>query len=293
MDAPSFELTLLPGARALLEHHARELPQRDELCGAFCGALALRAAGVDEHDGAPLDQDAVALAAGSVVAETPDTASLPLGEQGRRDYRVSLSLTDDSVLAGTTAPGLVRAIEQLAGNQLAAIPYAGPWTAAALDGLFELAGGLAHPVTLVANHATAHLWGTHPRVDQLLAYLLDGELYGPPPDWRVGHFACIVGRVRGPAGILYVLADTYPALGSDGLHLQPRERLASALERRGDPADERPPAPAANGVRPPRGGGIIAVVATGDASALRAGAQALGLSERAWDNGTVTAEMPR
>ena len=65
---PALDLTFLPGARRLLEIHARELPQRDDLCGAFCGALALGAAGIDEHQGEPLDQDAVALAAGSVVS---------------------------------------------------------------------------------------------------------------------------------------------------------------------------------------------------------------------------------
>ena len=300
MDAPSFELTLLPGARALLEVQARELPQRDELCGAFCGALALQAAGLEQGDGEPLDQDAVALAAGSVVSETPDTASLPFGEGGRRDYRVSLPLTRDGTLSGTTAPGLVHAIEQLAGEELVAIPYSGPWSSAVLDGLFGLARGLANPVTLVANHATVHLWGTHPRVDELLDYLLDGDLEGPPPDWRVGHFACVVGRVSGPAGALYALADTYPALGTGGVHLQPRERLAAALERRETPAADSRETPAAAGDQAPvaerarrPAGGIIVVAAMDDAPALRAGAQALGLAEGAWDNGTVTAEMLR
>ncbi len=60
-----------PGARELLAIHERELPQSDDLCGAFCGALALAAAGIDARDGEPLDQDAVALAAGSVVCERP------------------------------------------------------------------------------------------------------------------------------------------------------------------------------------------------------------------------------
>jgi hypothetical protein len=46
MTGASLELTLLQGARELLAAHARELPQRDDLCGAFCGALALRAAGI-------------------------------------------------------------------------------------------------------------------------------------------------------------------------------------------------------------------------------------------------------
>src|SRR5262249_3128835 len=61
-------LTPLPGARALLAIHSRELPQRDDLCGAFCASLALRAAGVEDHAAEPLDQDAVALAAGSIVS---------------------------------------------------------------------------------------------------------------------------------------------------------------------------------------------------------------------------------
>ena len=76
------EMTLLPGARELLAVHARELPQRDDLCGAFCGALALRAAGIGDHDGAPLDQDEVALAAGSVVAGARAPGVLPQGEPG-------------------------------------------------------------------------------------------------------------------------------------------------------------------------------------------------------------------
>ena len=42
-DRTALELTLLPGARELLDIHSQELPQRDDLCGAFCAALALRA----------------------------------------------------------------------------------------------------------------------------------------------------------------------------------------------------------------------------------------------------------
>jgi len=268
------QATFLPGARTLLAVHARELPQRDDLCGAFCGALALRAAGIEDHDGEPLDQDAVALAAGSVVSGLRDPGALPFGEQGRRDYRLSLPAIDDPAVSGTTAAGLVRAIGELAGGRLAAIPYSGPWTAGTLGGLFELAAALAGPATLVANLATRHLWGTRARVDQLLDYLFDGEQAGPAPDWDVGHFACVIGRVRGPAGDLYAVADTYPSLGSGGVHLQPRERLAAALERREKPA-----------------GGVIAVVCAEEEPALRSGAAALGLAEGAWDNGTVTPEM--
>lgn len=270
---PTLEIALLPGARELLAIHARELPQRDDLCGAFCGALALGAAGIERRAEEPLDQDAVGLAAGSIVSTHPDPRNLPRGETGRRDYRLALPFVEDAAVSGTTAAGVVRAVGELSAGALAAIPYSGPWSAGTLDGLFELAAGRARSVTLIANLATHHLWGGGPRVGELLAYLYDGERSGPAADWDVGHFVCVVGRVRGPGGSLYVVADTYPSLGRGGVHVQPAERLAAAIERRDKPA-----------------GGVIAVVAAEDAPAVRAGAGVLGLQEGIWDNGTVTAE---
>jgi hypothetical protein len=270
------DIALLPGARELLAVHARELPQRDDLCGAFCGALALRAAGVETHDGEPIDQDAVALVAGSVVSGVRAAGTLPHGEGGRRDYRVSLPFVEDPDVSGTTAAGLLDAVQRLSGGALAAIPYTGPWSASTLAGLFDLAAALERPATLVANLATRHLWGGRASVNQLLGYLLDGEQDGPPPDWDVGHFACVIARVRGPRGSLYGVADTYPALGDGGVHVQPQERLAAALTR--------PEAPA---------GGMLVAVFAEDAATVRAGADALGLSEGVWDNGTVTRETLR
>jgi hypothetical protein len=274
MGSPcSLDLLLLPGARALLAIHARELPQRDDLCGAFCGSLALRAAGVGGDD--TLDQDAVALASGSVVSAVPDSSALPFGEPGRRDYRLRLPLVEEASTSGTTAEGLIGAIAELSGERILALPYTGPWSAATLAGLFELIAALARPASLVANIATHHLWGSRARADQLLAYLLEGNLDGPAPDWDVGHFVCILARLRGPSGSLYLLADTYPSLGDRGVHLQPQERLAAAIERRDMPA-----------------GGVLALVAAQDAPAVRAGAGALGLIEGAWENGSVAHRAP-
>src|SRR5271154_3794314 len=133
------DVRLLPGAGELLALHARELPQRDDLCGAFCGALALGAAGIDSHGDSPLDQDAVALAAGSVISGVREPGALPRGETGRRDYRVSLPLVEDADVSGTTAAGLRDALERLSGGALEAIPFAGPWSAGTLGGLFDLA----------------------------------------------------------------------------------------------------------------------------------------------------------
>jgi hypothetical protein len=270
------EITLLPGARELLAAHTRELPQRDDLCGAFCGSLALHAAGIEEFGDEAVDQDAVALAAGTVVSAVRDAGNLPLDEVGRRDYRLSPPLIDDAAVSGTTAGGLARSIEHLSGGALAALPYQGPWTPDALAGVFELAAGLERPVTFVANLATGHLWGAGADVGQLLAYLLDGEQAGPPSDWEVGHFVCLLGRVRGPRGSLYAVADTYPSLGSRGVHLQPEERLAVALQR--------------PGMAP---GGLIVVASAQDVAAMRSHAGAIGLNEGAWDNGTVTLETER
>ncbi len=60
--------------------------------------------------GEPFDQDAVALAAGSVVGAHTDPAILPFAETGRRDYRLQLPFVEDSSISGTTAAGLVRAL---------------------------------------------------------------------------------------------------------------------------------------------------------------------------------------
>lgn len=266
--AGTLQLTLLPGARELLALHERELPQRDDLCGAFCGSLALGAAGIAGDGGEQLDQDAVALAAGSVIAAAH--GSLPHGETGRRDYRLEIPVIDDPDVSGTTAAGVREAVEELSEGRLAAVALAGPWRAEILDGLFGLLAGYERPVSLIANVATHHLWGSHPSVSQLLSYLFDGTQDGPQPDWRVGHFVLVVGRVAGPAGSLYAIADTYPALGDRGVHLQPAERLAAALERRDMPE-----------------GGMLVVVSADDAERTREAVAGLGLREAIWDNGTV------
>lgn len=235
----------------------------------------MHAAGIVEVAGEPLDQDAVALAAGSVVARIPDTSSLPHGESGRRDYRIVPPFIEEASVSGTTCGGVVQAISQLSGERLAALPYVGPWDPLVLDGMFELIAALERPASLIANVATRHLWGSAPSSDQLLGHLLDGSLEGPPPDWDVGHFVCVVGRVSGPGGRLYGIADTYPALGRAGVHLQPEQCLARALQRAG--------------MAP---GGMITVVSREDAGGIRAGAERLGLLEEAWDNGTLTLKTP-
>lgn len=273
MEAARLELELLPGARALLAAREAAIPQRDDLCGALCGALALRAAGIEQHGGEPVDQDLVAVAAGSVVSAAPDERHLPAGARSRRDYRLELPLIEDAERSGTNAAGLVRALEELSGGALAAVPLTGPWSPGALDALFETAAAFEGAATFVANLATRHLWGAGAGLPVLLGYLLDGTQEGPPPDWDVGHFVCVFARARGPAGSLYAIADTYPELGRGGMHLQPAERLSLALRR----PDMAP-------------GGLLVALEAQEAAIIRARAAELGLREGAWDNGSVAAE---
>jgi hypothetical protein len=275
--SPALTASVLAGAHELLREHARALPQRDDFCGAFCGALALAAAGVDVApagvEAAPagaLDQDAVAVAAGTTVSAVPHTSSLPAGEAGRRDYRLAPPFIDDGDASGTTAGGLVRAIEELSRGRLVALPLAGPWNTDSLARVFDALLALERPATLVANVATRQLWGARASVVEMLDYLAHGVLDGPAPDWDVGHFTCVFARIDGPAGALYAIADTYPSLGARGLHLQPQENLALALER--------------PGMAP---GGLIAVIDARDAARVRERVREVGVRERAWDNGSV------
>jgi hypothetical protein len=275
MPGEVLSATLLPGARSLLARHAPALPQRDDLCGAFCGALALAAAGVEEHGGEQIDQDAVALAAGTVIAATPQPQILPVGERGRRDYRLALPTVAEESRSGTTAAGLARALPALSAGRVQTVPLSGPWTERTLSAAFELCARLERPVTLLANVATRHLWGSRPSLQQLLALLTEGADTGPAPDWDVGHFVVVFGRVEGAGGALYACADTYRSLGSEGIHMQPGARLAAALARPDMPA-----------------GGMIVAVAAEEADAVREGVADAGLREELWDNGTPLRAQP-
>jgi hypothetical protein len=263
--------TPVTGAERLLELHAAELPQKDELCGAFWGTLALRSAGVDGSDGS-VDQDAVGAAAGSVLSAIPSDV-LPEGESGRRDYRLSFPTVDDSDTSGTSAAGLVRAVSELSSGSVQAIPLSGPWTRASVTAVLEAASGCSEPCTPIANVATRYFWGSRTSPATALAYLMSGDSdAGPPPDWDVGHFVGLLGRIDGPRGTLVIVADTYRSLGWEGLHLQPIERLAAALAR-------------ADSGLPPKG--VVLVAGADDASDVERRLRAEGLEIATWDNGSL------
>jgi hypothetical protein len=85
----------------------------------------------------------------------------------------------------------------------------------------------------------------------------------------VGHFVELSRIVRGRAGSLVLVVDSYPSLGWMGRHLQPPAAVAAALER-----DDG------------REGGVLAVVPAGEAASVEALAGELSLEIRLWDNGT-------
>ena len=257
-------LTPVAGADRLAELHAAELPQKNELCGAFWATLALRSAGITT------DQDAVGLAADSVISATPSD-DLPPGETGRSDYRVALPTVEDSALSGTSVDGLIRALDSLSSGRLVVLPVAGPWTPEAVGAVLDAAAACTEPCTPIANLATRHLWGSHTSLTTLLGYLISGDAdLGPAPDWDVGHFVGLFGAVQGPRGTLVIVADTYRSLGWEGVHLQPLPRLADALARKGSG----------------RPSGVLLVGSADDAPEIERRVRAAGLQISTWDNGT-------
>jgi hypothetical protein len=260
------------GSAARAADHDAELPQKDQLCGAFWTCLALRAHGVRECDGEPVDQDLVAREAGSTLAEGDPLEWVPPGEGSRGDYRLELPLAADPETAGTAASTLGGAVERISGGALATVPVAGPWTAASVVGLMERVLELAPDAVLVANLRTGPLWATHASAALLFAVLAGEDTDGPPCEWDEGHFVSLALLVRGAGGALVGIRDTYRSLGWNGLHLQPPAAVAAALVR-GDG----------------REGGVLCVCRADEAGAVRAGLEADGFQLRDWDNGSVPA----
>ena len=171
--------------------------------------------------------------AGSVITSHGSVHLLPGGQAGRNDYRLELPVTDDDASSGTSAQGVALAVSELTDGRLAACPVSG-LDAPGVRALLRAAAEATAPVVLIANVQTGAFWGSHASAAQLAAYLERGALdAGPAADWSVGHFVALVGLSEGRAGALVTVADTYPVLGAGGVHLQPVEAVAAALEGRG------------------------------------------------------------
>jgi hypothetical protein len=239
--------------------------QRGNLCGPFHGARVLLDAGVGEWQGTPVDQDLVALHAGTTLPLPARGPQVPAGAERLLDYRYALPQANPE-RAGTTPGGLARALVLLSGERLECVPLRGRWSEVGLESLLEAAPRLG--ARLIANLRTGALWGSRPPLGALLA-----ELAGAPPraapaaDWDVGHFVELVQLIRGTDGALVVVRDSYPSLGWDGHHLQPPRAVVAALLR-GDG----------------REGGVLAVVPAGGGGAVRRLAAQLALEAELWHN---------
>jgi hypothetical protein len=252
-----------PSARDLAGLHEKAIPQKDQLCGPFWGALVLSAAG------RPVDQDEVALLSGTTLAEGDPAQWLPPGASPRTDYSRSIPVSPNEASAGTSAPGLARGIEELSKGALRVIPVAGPWTAKTVVALVEISSAEAPECTLIANLRTGCLWGSRPPARLLLDHLLGLPVEASAPDWDCGHFLAIVASLTGPGGVLLALRDTYAELGWGGYHLQPAGAVAAALER-GEGYE----------------GGVLCVCDASVAETFAGKIGGAGFELRHWDNGT-------
>jgi uncharacterized protein DUF6885 len=234
---------------ALLRAQRADLPQADELSGPFWVATALTACGLFTT------QEEAAAAAGSVLSPPGTPLRLPPGEDGRRP-RAALPVAAPGTPAGTSVQGLARAVEELSGGRLAAVPATGDWTAA---NLLEVLDRVHDAVVVLADVVTGELWDPSVGDERIERYLATGADNGPGDAWRSAHVVA-VGGARA-AGRLLVLAEGY---ASRATHLQPVARVVAALRR---------------GRRP---GGLL--VLTEHPGPTRAQVTAAGLRPAFWDD---------
>jgi hypothetical protein len=169
----------------------------------------------------------------------------------------------------------VRAVAELSAGRRVALGLTGPWTVETVERLLEIARA-EKDAALVLNVGTRFLWGSHPSVAELLAYLETGDASaGPGPDWAVGHFVGCLGVLHGARGRLAIISDTYATLGLHGVHLQPIECVAAALRR--------------EGMTP---GGALLMLPGARRDAVSNALVRAGLELGVWDNGSGDARQP-
>jgi hypothetical protein len=240
--------------------------QKDNLCGPFWAARVLNESGYAIWDGQPIDEDLIALRAGSVLPEAHAGSDVPLGAASKTHYRYDLPRAPVEQ-SGTSAQRLAQAIEAASSGRLSCVSLRGQWNAERVERLVGEAPDLG--ARLIANVRTGRLWGSRPSIAILLAELSGRPVEEPAADWDVGHFVELEMLIRGPKGTLVVVHDSYPSLGWGGRHLQPPRAIADALQR-GDG----------------REGGVLAVVTRPREESVKALGARIGLETGAWDNGT-------
>ena len=144
-----------------------------------------------------LDQDTVAVAAGSIVSDSRDPDTLPA--RGNRPPRLpprdpgdrrSGDLRDDR-------RGGRRGDRRARRGRVVPIALSGPWTPETLSGIFEAGAGLP-----AAGDADREPRDPSPvgraaeRRRSCSSSSTTAARQGPPPDWDVGHFTCVPARDR-------------------------------------------------------------------------------------------------
>lgn len=264
-----FQVRLFSAAVQVDQAYRLDPQQPDNLCGPYWGALLLRVQGLSE-----MSADYLAALAGSVLPVGDPASWVPPGASSLQNYRLPLPEAARPEQGGTAVPGLVAAVAQASEGRYSLVPLRAAWSAGWLESLVALCQ--ANPdwqAVPLCNIRTGPLWGSHPPLSQVIAYLSGEAVAAPPADWDVGHFVSLAGVVEGPSRSLLLVRDTYPVLGWDGYHLQPASALASALVR--EDGNE---------------GGVLLFVASKLKAAVAQQAQALGFEIAVWDNGTPWAE---
>ena len=272
----SLEVTLLPGSEQLLaDHAARAAPTRRPVRRVLRRARASRGGARTGASGA-IDQDSVALAAGSVVlgGARPGHAAPRRNRPPRLPAGAALGRRPRSC-RGRPRRAWCRRSSSLSERRLAAIPFAGPCRTDTLDGCSISPRRWRVPATLVANFATRHLWGARASVAELWTTCTTatrgaGAGLGRRATSRAWSVAC-----AGPGGSCTRSPTPIPALG-DARRAHAAARASGGGARAARHADRRRD----------RGRPLPRTTRTrcGGARTARPAAQAI------WDNGTVTRE---
>ncbi|MBE7380728.1 MAG: hypothetical protein F6J95_004885 [Leptolyngbya sp. SIO1E4] len=281
------KLTTFPGLEPLIHRYEKVGQQPDNLCGPYWVSLLLQV-----YDGLSVSAVDVALSAATVLPSQGDPADwLPSKATPRFGHNYDrIPTTPNLDACGTSVTGLIHATETLSQGRFCLVPLQTTHWVDGLDAIRNLCQ--THPdwqAVPILNVHTSYLWNFHLAPLTVLTYLQTGELSPPLADWKVGHFALLIGQLRnesdgagsvplqddapgsdGKGHALYAVLDTYPHFGWNGLHFQPPAALAQSLQRPNQPTQ----------------GGIALFVTTKVRPHLIAVAEKVGFQIAAWDNGS-------
>ena len=267
IDPSGFAVQFLPGFLPIMQVHQQAGQQPDNLCGPYWVSILLRSQGfnVTPEDVTP---EAVAQLARTVLPTGDPATWLPAGATSKQGYSLPLPSTACLSQAGTSAQGLIAAVNQLTAGTLILLPLQTRWTIDRIQALLQLCQ--TWRVVPLCNIRTSPLWGTGLAVSDAIAYLNGQAIVPPEADWNVGHFLTLAGTVQGVKSLILV-CDTYPHFGWQGYHLQPAEAIAQALNR-----DDG------------TGGGVLLLIRSEDQLEISQQAKAIDLAIEVWDNGSPT-----